>query len=66
MTIYNIVDNFETQEGTKLTELLKEAQTIKKITKKVMDEIMNNNSGIQWNIEHMIKYYTTYTYILYL
>ena len=56
MTIYNIVDNFETQEGTKITELLKEAQTIKEITKKVMDEIMNNNSGIQWNIEHMIKY----------
>ena len=55
MTIYNIVYNFENQEETKVTELLKEAQTIKKITKKVMEEIMNNNSGIQWNIEHMIK-----------
>lgn len=56
MTIYNIVDNFENQEETKVTELLKEAETIKGLTKKVMDEIMKNNSGIQWNIEHMIKY----------
>ena len=54
-TIYNIIDYFENEDETKETKLLKEAENIKGITGKVMNEILKDNNDIEWNIEHMIK-----------
>ena len=54
-TIYNIIDYFENEDETKETKLLKEAENIKGITGKVMNEILRDNNDIEWNIEHMIK-----------
>ena len=55
-TIYNILDYFEKDEDNKVTELLKEAETIKDTTTNAMNEILCSDSENDWNIWHNIKY----------
>jgi len=54
-TIYNIIDHFEKEDSTKITELLHESETIKNTMTKVMTEILMTDQTVQWNIEHMIE-----------
>ena len=55
--IYNIIDYFENDKGTKETELLNEATCIKTIVDNAMTHMMEHStSTITWNIEHMTKY----------
>ena len=48
MTIYNIINEFENDEETKITALIKESAIIKEIMKKAMMEItsQDNVNGI--------------------
>lgn len=55
ITIYNIIDNFEKEDNTKLTELLRESELIKDTTTKALIEILNTDEYIKWNIEHIIR-----------
>lgn len=58
-TIYNIISFFESSNHvSNERELLKEAESIKGIVSKVIEDIYekNNASEIFWNIEHSIKY----------
>ena len=54
-TIYNIIDHFERDDETKLTELMREAEIIKETTTKAMKEILDADENVEWNIEHMVK-----------
>ena len=55
--LYNIVNNYEKKDGTKITELLDESMNIKHIVTTAMETIANNDPDIiYWNIEHMIKF----------
>lgn len=55
-TIYNIINHFEHDDETKITELLRETENIKETTTTAMNDILNNNNDdVGWNIEHMIK-----------
>jgi hypothetical protein len=54
-TIYNIIDNFEKDDSTKITELLRESEIIKNTMTTVMTELLNADNTVQWNIEHMIE-----------
>lgn len=56
-TIYNIIDNFEKDDSTKITELLRESEIIKNTMTSVMTELLNADNTVQWNIEHMIEMY---------
>lgn len=58
-TIYNIISFFESCiEKKKETELLEEAENMKSIVSKVIDDIYKDNSpaDVVWNIEHGVKY----------
>ena len=55
MTIYNIINEFENDEETKITALIKESAIIKEIMKKAMMEITSQDN-VEWNIENTIKY----------
>ena len=56
--LYNIVNNYEKKDGTKITDLLDESMNIKKIITTAMESIANNDpDNIYWNIEHMIKFH---------
>lgn len=55
-SIYNIINHFEQEDDTKITELLRESQDIKETTTTAMNDILNNNNDdVGWNIEYMIK-----------
>ena len=55
-SIYNIINHFDKEDDTKITELLRESQNIKETTTTAMNDILNNNNdNVGWNIEHMIK-----------
>lgn len=54
-TIYNIVDHFEKDDPTKLTELLDEAKNIKDIITPVVKNILNTDTSVDWAVEHCIK-----------
>ena len=56
-TIYNIINHFQQEDETKITELLRESEDIKEITTIVMNDILNNNVDVGWNIEYMIQMY---------
>ena len=55
-TIYNIIDYFEKEDDNKVTELLKETEFIKETIDKAMNELLNNEKNIKWNIEHSIYF----------
>ena len=55
-TIYNIIDYYEKENGTKQTELFNETINIRDITDKVMNDIFDNDTNIQWNIENIIRF----------
>jgi hypothetical protein len=55
-TIYNIINHFENEEETKLTQLMKESKIIKDTTKRAIRSILDNDKHVNWNIEHMIKF----------
>jgi hypothetical protein len=56
-TLYNIVNNYENKDSTKITELLDESRNIKNVVTKAMDSMSKNDpDNINWNIEHMIKF----------
>lgn len=55
-TIYNIINHFEKEEETKLTQLMKESKIIKDTTKRAIRSILDNDKHVNWNIEHMIKF----------
>jgi hypothetical protein len=54
-TIYNIIDHFEKDHATKLTELLAEAKIIKDIITPVVKRILDTDRSVNWNIEHCIE-----------
>jgi len=54
-TIYNIIDHFEKDDPTKITELLQESEIIKNRITVVMSKILTDDKTVHWNIEHMIK-----------
>jgi hypothetical protein len=58
-TIYNIISFFESCNGKpKETDLLEEAENMKGIVSKVIDDIYeeNHDADILWNIEHWVNY----------
>ena len=58
-TIYNIMSFFEScNRKTKETDLLEEAENMKSIVSKVIDDIYKDNHDVDilWNIEHRINY----------
>jgi hypothetical protein len=55
-TVYNIIDYYEKENGTKQTELFNETINIRDITDKVMNDILDNDTNIQWNIENIIRF----------
>lgn len=58
-TIYNIISFFELCNGKpKETDLLEEAENMKDIVSKVIDDIYKDNrvADVVWNIEHRINY----------
>ena len=55
-TIYNIIDYFEKEDDNKYTELLKETELIKETIDKAMNELLNNDKNIGWNIQHSIYF----------
>ena len=56
-TIYNIVNHFEQEDDTKITEFFRESENIKEIATTAMNDILNNSDDVGWNIEHMIQMY---------
>lgn len=56
-SIYNIINHFEQEDDTKITEFLRESEDIKEITTTAMNDILNNSDDVGWNIEHMIQMY---------
>lgn len=52
-TIYNIIDSFEKEDDIK--ELIEESNNMKVIMNSLMKDILKN-SGIDWNIEHVVNY----------
>lgn len=55
-TIYNIIDYFEKEDDNKITELLKETELIKATINTAMNEILNNQKNIEWNMQHQIHF----------
>ena len=55
-TIYNIIDCFEKEDDTKLSALLRESEKIKEITTAALTEILDVDTSIEWNIEHMVQF----------
>ena len=55
-TIYNILDYYEKENGTKQTELFDETINIRDITDKAMNNILDNDININWNIENIVTF----------
>ena len=55
-TIYNLINHFNDNYESKITEIMKESLIIKEVTLNAMNNICKNDTNIKWNIEHMIKY----------
>lgn len=55
-TIYNIIHYYEKENGTKQTELFDESINIRDITDKAMNNILDNDTNINWNIEHNVTF----------
>ena len=53
-TLYNITNEFSQHDDTKLTQFLKESIIIKDCTEKALKYIIDNDTSVKWNIEHMI------------
>ena len=54
-TIYSIINHYERENETKITELLNESTKIKETTTLALNDIFDANDNIEWNIEHMIN-----------
>lgn len=54
--LYDIIHCLE-NNSNKLKDIFEESKEIKKIVKDVINNITKNNSNIEWNIEHMIKFH---------
>jgi hypothetical protein len=53
-TIYNIVHCLTQETDDKTANLLNESEQIKSVSETVMNEIIQNNDDVEWNIEHMV------------
>ena len=53
--LYNIIDSFQ-KKNNDIKELLVESKKIKNIVKQVMNNLLEENSDITWNIEHTLVY----------
>lgn len=54
-TIYSIVNHYERENETKITELMNESEKIKETTTLALRDIFEINDTIGWNIEHMVE-----------